>query len=214
MFIFLALAPLILPTGSVKYNERGIAGSALTSRNKKTIGILLMICGLAVFAVCGISGLYFDHTGDRQGVPFQVIMFADSVFGAHVGFGLLAFLAVAVATIGGAITFSFHGLRRGFQRSISFVTSPAAILFVAGIRLFDDKEMSIHALNLLSSVSLYHTDLVSNWTVVVVFSLFAAAGLVSVAVSSDPSHYRRNALLVGGVLALSAMLLTFSIMTQ
>jgi CHASE2 domain-containing sensor protein len=85
---------------------------------------------------------------------------------------------------------------------------------VAGIRLFDDKEMSIHALNLLSSVSLYHTDLVSNWTVVVVFSFFAAAGLVSVAVSSDPSHYRRNALLVGGVLALSAMLLTFSIMTQ
>lgn len=156
--------------------ERRVLGGR-SVRGKSLVGAVLLAIGIAAFVVIGASDIYFAHTGDRSSFAFQALLFCDSIFGQGVGFSIAGALSLGAATAGAGLAWSERGIPDGLRRGVTFVAAPVAIAFIAGIREYDEKEMATHATNFLAGITVAHTDLVSNWTMLVIAMTLAFAGI-------------------------------------
>jgi hypothetical protein len=124
-----------------------------------------MAAGLSVFALVGESDILYANTGNHHTFAYAIILWMEERVGSQ-SFGEAGALALAVAAAGAV---GYAGLRRGILRYVA----PAAFVFSVGLSLLDFKEISIHATDFLAGLTLNHTDVVSNW------SLLSALGLLT-----------------------------------
>jgi len=208
-----ALLIAALPAGTPKTRD-GKTPTAKAGGVRAPIGVVVLLAGLASFALIAASDVYFAHTGDKGSFAYHVILFCDSVFGDHVGFSVAGALAVAAATLGATLAWSRRSLPDGLRKGVAFVAAPAAIALIAALREFDVKEMAIHATNFLAGLSVNHTDILSNWSVLIVAISVTFAGVY---VAGEPSPGPKQGafrIAMAAVLVMTLLFIATAVSTQ
>ena len=197
-----------LPTGEPKRRpeRRGLA--------RFLFGAAVAAAGVVLFALIGGSDVYFARTGLKSSFAFKVLLFCDSVFGNHVGFSIAGALSLGAATLGAALALSRRGFPDGLRRGVAFVGAPAAIAFIAGVREYDTKEMTLHATNFMTGIAVNNTDLVSNWSVLIVAILATFAGIYVTGRQRFPTKTRGFQVAMFAALLTSLAVVAASISSQ
>ncbi|HME19068.1 MAG TPA: hypothetical protein VKF15_04995 [Nitrososphaerales archaeon] len=148
----------------------GASDARTSNQTARSWGEATLAGGVLVFLILGAADIFYANTGDRSSVAFLLITWAEGGLGNQ-GFGILGTLVLAVAAVGATVAV---GLRNAVLR----VVAPAALAFSVGLLLFDWKEISIHATDFLATLTVNHTDVLSNWTLLAASGVLTLAGAV------------------------------------